>query len=101
HEAIRLGASVVGADIDPIPVIQARATLSDTPLDALEQAFSGLMAALRGALSDHYSTSCPHCAAAVEMQFMLYGLRRYCDCGSRLFVDSFALRQEVDDSQVR
>ena len=26
HEAIRLGANVIGADIDPIPVVQARAT---------------------------------------------------------------------------
>ncbi|HFC12194.1 MAG TPA: DUF1156 domain-containing protein, partial [Anaerolineae bacterium] len=25
HEAIRLGANVIGADIDPIPVVQARA----------------------------------------------------------------------------
>ena len=29
HEAIRLGANVVGADIDPIPILQARASLSD------------------------------------------------------------------------
>lgn len=28
HEAIRLGANVIGADIDPIPVVQARASLS-------------------------------------------------------------------------
>jgi putative DNA methylase len=28
HEAIRLGANVIGADIDPIPVVQARATLT-------------------------------------------------------------------------
>ena len=33
HEAIRLGANVVGADIDPIPVLQARATL--TPVSEL------------------------------------------------------------------
>src|SRR5262245_7709633 len=31
HEAIRLGASVIGADIDPIPVLQARATLATLP----------------------------------------------------------------------
>lgn len=39
HEAIRLGANVIGADIDPIPVLQARATLSDIPLSHLEAAF--------------------------------------------------------------
>ena len=36
HEAIRLGANVIGADIDPIPILQARATLSDMPLAQLE-----------------------------------------------------------------
>src|SRR5437764_14085285 len=71
HEAIRLGANVVGADIDPIPVLQARATLADIPLDALERAFSDLMRALRQALASYYATSCPHCGAVVEMQFML------------------------------
>jgi hypothetical protein len=28
HEAIRLGAGVIGVDVDPIPVVQARATLT-------------------------------------------------------------------------
>src|SRR5205823_4089537 len=83
HEAIRLGANVIGADIDPIPVLQARATLSDFPLEALERAFCDLTTALREALAGYYRTSCPHCEAAVEMQFMLYGLRRHCECGSR------------------
>ena len=32
HEAIRLGANVIGADIDPIPVVQARATLTQAAL---------------------------------------------------------------------
>src|SRR5947209_15913362 len=40
HEAIRLGANVIGADIDPIPVLQARATLSDVPLESIGRAFS-------------------------------------------------------------
>ena len=28
HEAIRLGANVIGADVDPIPVVQTRASLT-------------------------------------------------------------------------
>ena len=28
HEALRLGASVIGADVDPIPIVQARASLT-------------------------------------------------------------------------
>src|SRR5207302_10726030 len=64
HEAIRLGANVVGADIDPIPVLQARASLSDIPLDVLERAFRDLMHALRAALADYYATPCPECGVA-------------------------------------
>ncbi|MCZ7672258.1 MAG: hypothetical protein M5U34_36605 [Chloroflexi bacterium] len=40
HEAIRLGANVIGADIDPIPILQARASLSKVALPDLETAFS-------------------------------------------------------------
>ena len=40
HEAIRLGASVIGADIDPIPVVQARATLTRVDLADLRTAFN-------------------------------------------------------------
>ena len=48
HEAIRLEANVIGADIDPIPVLQARATLSEIPLTRLEAAFEQLFHTLRG-----------------------------------------------------
>jgi len=51
HEALRLGASVVGGDIDPIPVLQARATLSAASLPALEKGFAALMAALQERLA--------------------------------------------------
>lgn len=40
HEAIRLGASVIGADIDPIPVVQARTTLTQAALADLRTAFN-------------------------------------------------------------
>ena len=40
HEAIRLGANVIGADIDPIPVVQARAALTQVAPAALRAAFN-------------------------------------------------------------
>ena len=40
HEAIRLGANVVGADIDPIPVMQARASLTQVELTDLRASFN-------------------------------------------------------------
>ncbi|HNS40412.1 MAG TPA: hypothetical protein PKJ56_09230, partial [Promineifilum sp.] len=42
HEAIRLGASVMGVDVDPIPVLQARATMTDHSVKSLQAAFNHL-----------------------------------------------------------
>ena len=100
HEAIRLGANVIGADIDPIPVLQARATLSDIPLSDLEAAFDAFYHALRAELASFYVTACPTCGETTEMRFTLYGLRRTCECGPALFVDSTVLRHEPDGSSI-
>ena len=43
HEAIRLGANVIGYDLDPIPVLQARASLSQIPLEEKEQVFQDFL----------------------------------------------------------
>lgn len=93
HEAIRLGANVIGVDIDPIPVLQARATLSDVPLESLTHAFAGFHHALRGDLDPLFETHCPVCAQSTQMQYLLYGWRRSCECGPALFVDDLILRQ--------
>jgi putative DNA methylase len=101
HEAIRLGANVLGVDIDPIPVLQARATLSELPLHELEQAYKQFHRALRQALDPYFTTTCPHCAVATPAWFTLYGAQRHCRCGSALVVDSLVLRQEADGSCIR
>jgi SAM-dependent methyltransferase len=101
HEAIRLGANVIGADIDPIPVLQARATLSDIPLSDLEAAFDGFYRALRVELGPFFVTACPTCGQTTEMRLTLYGLRRTCECGPALFVDSTVLRHEPDGASIR
>ena len=98
HEALRLGANVVGADIDPIPVLQARATLSELPLEQLESAFTRFYKKLYVKLSPLYRTTCPVCALSYELRFVLYGLRRQCQCGHALFVDSLVLRYNNDGS---
>jgi len=94
HEAIRLGANVIGADIDPIPVLQARATLSEIPLDVLEGAFEEFFSSLREIVSPYFKTSCPQCAGEADTQFVLYGLKRRCGCGEAVFIDSTVLRSE-------
>jgi putative DNA methylase len=101
HEAIRLGANVIGADLDPIPVLQARATLTDVPLIELERAYKQFERALRAELDPWFLTRCPDCQTAVPLRFVLYGLRRQCACGPVLVVDSLVVRQESDGSLIR
>lgn len=100
HEAIRLGASVVGYDIDPIPVLQVRATLTHIPLQEKEVAFEDFFARLARRLSPFFTTTCPMCGDECESQFVLYGLRKRCQCGEALFVDSLRLREEPDASVI-
>jgi hypothetical protein len=93
HEAIRMGANVAGVDIDPIPVVQARATLTRTPLAQKRAVFEDFFTALRRRLVPFYTTTCPVCGGEAETQFVLYGLRRRCACREVLFVDSLLLRE--------
>ena len=96
HEAIRLGANVVGSDIDPIPVLQARATLTPIHETRFRTTFREFFNALREELAPYYATQCPVCGRAdAEIRFTLYALRRRCACGEVLLVDSFTLRREA------
>jgi hypothetical protein len=101
HEAIRMGANVIGADIDPIPILQARATLSDVPLATLEAAFESYFEQMTAELSPYFETACVECERPSTLRFMLYGLKRYCACGEAVFVDSFVLRQETNGTVIR
>lgn len=101
HEALRLGANVIGMDLDPIPVLQAEATLSEIPLQNLETAFSEFYDALRSDLADYFTTACPQCDTVTESWYVLYGARRSCDCGEIVMVDSLVLRQEANGSTLR
>ncbi len=93
HEAIRMGANVIGVDIDPIPVVQARATLSSSSLAHRKTVFQEFYGELREILRPFYRSACPQCGKEVEVQFYLYALRRHCDCREVLMMDSLLLRQ--------
>lgn len=102
HEAIRMGASVVGADIDPIPILQARATLSSVPIGTLKNTFSRMISNLRTDFGAYFQTTCPYCQSHCDLRFVLYAVRRTCECGHQaLLVDSLILRHNSDDSLVR
>ena len=70
HEAIRLGANVIGADIDPIPIIQARASLTEADLTDLGYAFNRFFANLYDHLGHYFQTECPTCASTTNIQYV-------------------------------
>lgn len=100
HEAIRMGATVLGADLDPIPVLQARATLTQVPLVELEEAFAALFTRLSTDLNPYFQTVHPQTGLPGPFWYVLYGLRRHCKCQEVVVVDSLTLRQKSDGSTV-
>lgn len=100
HEAIRLGANVIGADIDPIPVLQARATLTAVSLSKLTATFHALFDQLHEQIGHYFQTSCPYCTEPCPQRFVLYGVRKRCRCHEVLIVDSLTLRHNSDGSKI-
>jgi len=96
HEAIRLGASVIGADIDPIPVVQARATLTKAALQDLQTAFDQFFTDLYHSVGEYFQTECPECNKTLDAQYTLYGLRKRCTCREVVQIDQYELRHEAD-----
>lgn len=96
HEAIRLGANVIGADIDPIPIVQARASLAPLALRELRTAFQQFFDELYSQIGQYFQTKCPICARKIDAQYTLYGSRKRCACGEVVQLDQFDLRHESD-----
>ena len=94
HEAIRLGANVVGIDIDPIPVLQARAALALADASHRKKVYRDFYQALSARLHPLYVAICPACGQESQTQFVLYGLRRKCKCREVLFLDRLTIRED-------
>lgn len=94
HEAIRLGANVIGADIDPIPVIQARASLTDLSLKELQSAFDVFAEKLAADVGKYFQTECPTCNQSLDSLYTLYGLRKRCACREVVQIEQYDLRHE-------
>jgi putative DNA methylase len=101
HEAIRLGANVIGYDLDPIPVLQARASLAHIPIEAKERAFDKFLRALETKLRPYFGTRCPICDQKAEVLFVLHGAVKSCRCGEAIVLDSFLLREETNGEHKR
>ena len=96
HEAIRLGANVIGADIDPIPIVQARAALAQAKLTGLRAAFNRFFGDLHNSLGGYFQTECPRCEQTADIQYVLHGLRKKCACRNVVQIDQYDLRHEDD-----
>ena len=96
HEALRLGANVIGADIDPIPVVQAKASLSRANLADLRTSFNRFFDSLHTNLSHYFQTECPTCSKSIDIQYSLYGVQKACRCRSVVQIDQYMLRDEGD-----
>jgi putative DNA methylase len=96
HEAIRLGANVIGVDIDPIPIVQARASLTQVALDELRIAFNQFFTDLYHSLGHYFQTECPVCEQTLDAQYTFYGLRKFCACGEVVQIDQYDLRHETN-----
>ncbi len=96
HEAIRLGANVIGADIDPIPVAQARASLSPVTLKELRSSFHQFFDDLYTQVGEYFHTECPTCAKKLDIQYTLYGSRKQCNCGEVVQLEQFEFRHEAN-----
>ena len=96
HEAIRLGANVIGADIDPIPVMQTRASLSQETPENLRASFSQFYSNLYKSLGHYFQTECPSCNQSIDSQYTLHGQRKVCACGEVVQIDQHDLRHETD-----
>jgi putative DNA methylase len=96
HEALRLGASVIGADIEPIPIVQARAALTQAPLQELQTAFEKFFHDLYDRVGRYFQTECPDCGETVDAQYFLHGARKQCACGEVVQLDQYELREETE-----
>jgi len=101
HEAIRLGANVIGADIDPIPILQVRAALTELPLKVFKDSFTNFFNQLHSQIGHYYRVECPICEKSFELKYVLYGVRKSCSCQEAIFIDNYIFRYNSDGSIIR
>lgn len=98
HEALRMGAKVIGCDIDPIPVLQAKVSLSLSNPAERTRIFSQFLSRLRQDLARFYRSACPHCKGDAEVLYFLYGAQWKTDSEYILSVNDAVLREEKEGS---
>jgi putative DNA methylase len=100
HEAVRLGANVIGYDIDPIPVLQAKASLANIETHKKIQVFNKFFDQLQNKIKHYYTTKCPKCSNESEIQYILNGLRKRHGSKEFLIVDSMTIKKTDNGNDV-
>jgi len=82
-EALRLGISVVGSDVNPMAYWLVRQAVEHIELDAFKTAGTRVWLALRNDVGELYETKCLRCGEAAEVKYFLWVKTCACpNCGT-------------------
>ncbi len=79
-EALRLGADVAGVDLNPVAWFTVKKETDGIDLEALEDAFRRVEAAVADEITSYYKTRCPACGRTADVPlYNSFLLARYLD----------------------
>ena len=67
----------------------------------MDAAFDKVHSKLKERIGRFFITHCPTCEEQTDLRFTVYGLRKWCDCGEIVAVDTLTLRRNRDGSHVQ
>lgn len=71
-EALRLGANVVGVDLNPVAWFVVKKETDGCDLDLLEQGFQQVEAAVAEEIKQYYKTTCPCCGEKADVMYVFW-----------------------------
>lgn len=71
-EALRLGAHVVGVDLNPVAWFIVKKETDGCDLDALQRAFEQVEAAVAEEIKQYYKTTCPCCGEQADVMYVFW-----------------------------
>ncbi len=71
-EALRLGAHVVGVDLNPVAWFIVKKETDGCDLDALQRAFEQVEAAVAEGIKQYYKTTCPCCGQQADVMYVFW-----------------------------
>ncbi len=71
-ESLRLGANVVGVDLNPVAWFVVKKETDGCDLDLLEQGFRQVEAAVAEEIKQYYRTTCPCCGGQADVMYVFW-----------------------------